>query len=177
MTKQSAVAEVEDTPDEGVVHFWAAVIREAWRAADTTARLRANVRGQEAKQPVSPPVPLPVVVAHPVHDRLRDLGAALRFAHWDKAGLTEFLPADVPTASEAIDRARKAGRDEGTDVPGKLAEEQLDIWLRHFAWDAPEILGADVVKRDDPASSDEFVDRLAEFLWNHRHELPNIENK
>ena len=62
-------------------------------------------------------------------------------------------------------------------VAEALAEEQLDVWLRDFAWDAPEILGADVVKKDDPAESDEFVDRLAEFLWNHRHELSNIENK
>ncbi len=177
MTKQSAVAEVEDAPDEGVVHFWAAVIREAWRAADTTARFCADAKGQEAKLSASPPVPLAVVADHPVHDHLRDLGAALRFSQWARAGLTEFLPADVPTGSEAMDRARKAGRDDSTDVPGKLAEEQLDVWLSDFAWDAPEILGADVVNTHDSVASDEFLDRLAEFLWSRRHELPNIEDE
>ncbi len=53
------------------------------------------------------------------------------------------------------------------------ADNQIfQVWVENFAWDARDQFGGDlIVKQDDEG---EFVDSLAEFLWEHRDQLANV---
>jgi len=49
-----------------------------------------------------------------------------------------------------------------------ITRQQLEAWLAHFSWQAPELLGIDAVVEGEPSISDDFLDQLAELLWNCR---------
>ena len=61
----------------------------------------------------------------------------------------------------------------GRDASRVEAEPRLDLWrkvtllwIEHFAWDAPRLLGAEmVIERDE---DDSLVEQLAQFLWRNR---------
>jgi len=60
---------------------------------------------------------------------------------------------------------------EGPDA-APLSPRVLRVWVEQFAWDGPELIGADVVVGD--FDDVEFVDVLAELIWKHRDELTNL---
>ncbi|MEA1951730.1 MAG: hypothetical protein U9N87_10120, partial [Planctomycetota bacterium] len=48
-------------------------------------------------------------------------------------------------------------------------------WMRHFAWDGPDILHAECVLGD--VDEEQFAQVLADFVWQHRHQLSKLINK
>ena len=154
-------------PDDPVVQFLAAVILDGWRTADLTVDFLARPNGKRAKAPESPPPPVSLESEfpdNPSHDLLRDLGAALRIAEWERAGLKEHLPAELPTAAESLCRVFQGREGSVQYIPGSIAEKQFEAWLGHFALHAYETLGRDVLVDDGRVDVDSFLECLAAFL-------------
>jgi hypothetical protein len=173
--KMTVGTERGESQDSAVCELLANVILEAWRTADLVASMYATARGEELSFPGTPPaIPRESDLPRgPGIDRLRDLGAAIRINQWEQAGLKPYLPPDLSSSAEAIGRVFGEPQNSDALEPGELADEQLSVWLTHFIWEARETLGADVVNVADQDDIMAFADQLAEFLWNHRHTLPN----
>jgi hypothetical protein len=105
---------------------------------------------------------------------LLKLSAVLQLGMWERQGLREYLSADLPTFAEAAGQlGRRAGLgpaefDKLDADP--LHQRVLGVWIRNVAWEAQDLLGAEVVvgALDDESA---LVNALAEFAWRHRHEL------
>ena len=107
---------------------------------------------------------------------LLELSAVIELGLWERHGLRRHLNTDLPTFRQAAAalgaRALKGPAEfDGPDA-APLSGRVLQVWVEHFAWDGPELIGADVVVGD--FDDDEVVDVLAEFIWTHRHELTNL---
>lgn len=165
---------------QAVVDFLAAVILEGWRKADAVAALLDAVRGQAFQPAEEPPSLLSAgeVPTGPMAESLSDVGAVLRIAQWERAGLRPYLPPELPTAADAFRCIQRERRSPGTHRAVNLADVQFSVWLMHFVWSACETLGSEVVHFGCPVESEALVDRLAEFLWTYRHGIPAVpENK
>jgi len=163
----------------GVIDLLAAVILEGWRKADAVAAVAARGRGQEFQPPKEVPAVLPAdeVPAGPIVDSVSNLGAALRIVQWERAGLRPYLPTELPSVADAFRSIRHGRQEPETHEPADLANVQFSVWLKHFVWRAHEILGSEVVQYGCPVESEAIVDRLAEFLWSHRHGVPDVREK
>ncbi len=53
-----------------------------------------------------------------------------------------------------------------------LSGRVLQVWIDNFAWDGPELLGADIVVGH--VDEDVFVDVMAEFVWKYRHGIASL---
>lgn len=102
-------------------------------------------------------------------DWLLKLAALLKIARWERAGITAQLGVDLPTSEEVY-------LDLITLVPGQparfsgpeLSRRVLLIHLGRIAWSPWEHRPA-AVAIEQSLAPDEFLDRLAQFLWDHRH--------
>jgi hypothetical protein len=107
---------------------------------------------------------------------LLELGAVLELGVWERVGFRQHLNVDLPTYREAADelaaRCRKGPEEFDGPNATPLARQVLRVWTENFAWDGPDLVQADVVVGD--FEEDEFIELLAEFVWNHRHELKNL---
>ena len=168
--------------DEVVIEYLAAVIREAWRKADMVASLCARRDARVMKLPANAAA---LADGTSAPDRLSDFllefGSFLRIEYWRRSGLTAHLPVHLPSTSEAAERLRGLLNDGAGMESGEshLTTLQLETWLRHFSWSAPELVGVDVLLNGPPPLDGEFYDRLAAYLWKHRHadsEHPNEES-
>jgi hypothetical protein len=138
-----------------------ATVREAEVVADL---IIAFLRGEQGALAPGAPLELP-------GGFLRELGAVLRLATWEAAGLRQSIDPTLPTAESAyldlLERAIKAPETyDESDRPGSLAPRVLMASVRRLARDAPEGFAGDVVI--DPHSDDAALDALAEFLFAHR---------
>lgn len=107
---------------------------------------------------------------------LLELGAVLELGLWERNGLRQFLATDLPSfhdaAAELAARASKGPKEfDGSDA-APLSQRVLRYWIEHFAWDGPRHLRADVVL--GPVDEDQFADLMADFVWQHRHELSQL---
>lgn len=129
-------------------------------AAAVAAYLRANVPtqllGPDGEIRISPEVAL-------------GLAAVLQIAAWEKAGLVGQLCLSLPLADLAyIDLLKRLRDPSGDDGKASILMRDVSVaWLRHFAWQAPAILGVDVVVDGRPSDFD--LEELADFLWKNRH--------
>ena len=107
---------------------------------------------------------------------LLELGSTLQIGLWERQGLLPHLDSDLPSFREAaqtlVDRAVKGPAEFGGADATPLCRRVTQVYLNRFAWDAPELLDAEVVLGD--ADEDDFVDLLAEFVWTRRHELEHL---
>ena len=69
-------------------------------------------------------------------------------------------------------QAFESGKDDDTCT---LTRQQLEAWLAHLSWHAPEMLGIDAVLNGAPSVSNELLDQLAELLWNCRESNRQID--
>lgn len=107
---------------------------------------------------------------------LLELAAVITIADWEFKGLRKFLPEDLPPARQALfalgTRARKGPAEfEGPDA-APLSLRVFQVWWQNFAWEAPELLQADVVLGE--LDDEQVADLLANFIWQCRHELSSI---
>jgi hypothetical protein len=99
------------------------------------------------------------------------LGAVCQLALWELDGLHQHLPAGLPSVSQAVSdlrtRAESGKWKSETPRAGDLWTKVLETWRTHFAWEAPNIVEAELVVSD--MEDDALVDALAEFCWAYRH--------
>ena len=143
-----------------------AVARRAERLADLTGGFL------QSSFPTPGEVKLPAAV-------LLELAAVLELGVWERQGLLEHINTDLPTYREASNQlaarcAKGSAEFERTNA-APFSQQMLCIWLEHFAWEGPEILGADMVVGE--VEEDVFLDLLAEFAWTHRRELNHLLQK
>ena len=107
---------------------------------------------------------------------LLELAAALQLRQWETQGVLNPLDGDLPSWREAADElfARAAERPEEflTPTTPSLLHRVLKVWVERFAWEAPDLLQAELVLGD--LDEDGVVDALAELLWTHREELGQL---
>lgn len=101
---------------------------------------------------------------------LLDLGAVAQLMAWEQSGISAHLDAGLPSASEASAQVASSvsdGRYEvGVGSTETLSHRVFRLTLDEFAWDGLPILGVDVhIRAED---DEEFIDLLAEFLWQNR---------
>ena len=101
---------------------------------------------------------------------LLEFGAVLQLALWEQDGFTAHLDAGLPSCTDAFaELARKTEQDEWdgeTIAIDSLSFEVFRLSMDEFSWDAPSLLGIEVQLKTN--NEDEFVERLAEFLWRNR---------
>jgi hypothetical protein len=107
---------------------------------------------------------------------LLELSAVLEIGLWERQGFRPYLNTDLPTFQEAKDqlaeRAFKGPAEFAGPNASPLSEAVLRVWIEQFAWEGPELLQAEVLV--GPVDEDEFADVLADFVWQHRHELSRV---
>jgi hypothetical protein len=152
--------------DRAVVDFLASIIRDAQFMADLTARYLDRLLGilPPTKKRGGEPIAFPP-------EFLLELGAVLRLAVWERAGLRDRLDPALPPAEQALvdllarfglapGRTRAAGGGTG------LAMQVFQAALRRLAHDGRGELDVDIVLEapDDGV----LLEALADFLWAHR---------
>lgn len=100
---------------------------------------------------------------------LLGLGAALRIAIWEEAGVLRAFP-QLPHPKTALRESLFAERPNGSR---SRSEEVLESTIRQLAWNSGE-MGIVAVSHD--VDDEDFGRRLAIFFWNHRH-LIGVENE
>lgn len=169
-----------DEERQAVVRFLAAVIREAEYAADLVGRF---LEAQELKRPKpvaelseeTGDVDSPKILR--AKRFLLNLGAALRIAGWERAGLRGGLPADLPAASEAFRNLVPTAGSERPSNPGlstDLSAKVFRTWVERFSRSSRTDLAVDMLLPLRSIPEEELLDALADLLWKHRH-LSNSE--
>ncbi len=102
---------------------------------------------------------------------LLELGATLMLGQWDLQGLRTFLPSELPAFADATrilkHRAASATREFSNVDSAHLSRQIGQIWLERFAWEAPNLLQADVVLGD--VDADALIEAVAQLVWANRH--------
>jgi len=109
---------------------------------------------------------------------LLDLAAVLQIGLWEKKGLHEHIAADLPSYAEATAtlaaRAERSASEFSGLSSAVLSSRVLRAVIYNMAWEAPELLGAELVV--DVNEEDELINLLADFVWNNRAELGHLIN-
>lgn len=98
---------------------------------------------------------------------LLEFGAVLQLALWEDDCFTAHLDAGLPSYADAfadlVAKTEQGSWDNEVIPSDSLSFKVFRLSIDEFSWDAPSTLGVNVqLKADD---EDEFVERLAEFLW------------
>jgi len=143
-----------------------AVAQHASRQADATAACIHSIGDLRGK-----PVQLPAAF-------LLELAAVIELGVWEKLSLRRHVECELPTYQEAkqylVARSQKGPAEFEGPNASPLSIRVLQVWVDHFAWDAPGFLGAEAVVDEGDQEDDEFIDLLAEFVWTHRQELQHL---
>jgi len=141
-----------------------AIVHNAHRRADLTAATLDATGLFESEAPRLPAA------------FLLELSAVIELGVWERQGLRKYLNVDLPTYCEAAAELAARAQDGPAAFEGlkaaSLSDRVLQVWVEHFAWDGPDLIGTEVVVGD--FDDDDFVDLLAEFVWAHRHELTDF---
>ncbi|MBL9085381.1 MAG: hypothetical protein JNK76_26490 [Planctomycetales bacterium] len=107
---------------------------------------------------------------------LLEFAAVVQLSIWEGNGLTDFLPADVPTSpaaeAELFRRVREQPQQLQSISGALLSRRLLDLWLDQMCWSAPQYCHADVIVSD--ADEDMLVEAVAQLLWTHRGEINRL---
>jgi len=110
---------------------------------------------------------------------LLELAAVMELGSWEQQGQRDHLDSELPTYREAADaflaRAKQGSAAFTSPETVSLHNRVAQVWMKHFAWDGPDILQADCVIGD--VDEEEFAQLLADFVWQHRRELSTILDK
>jgi len=145
------------------------LIRSVTRLANDHAEAIAEQLGPNASGENSPsPLPPAFVL---------ELAAVLAIQSWERDGLAEHLPENLPNANQAREQfiARQQNGPsaffDASDTP--LSHHMLQVFVERFAWEAREILDAELLL--ETVDEDELVERAAAFIWENRHLLGLLE--
>jgi hypothetical protein len=120
-------------------------------------------RNQRAKAPVELPA-----------EFLLELGAALRLAEWEKAGLRgtlRGLPAAQSALADVLRRAAEQPEEFGTSVAimPPLLMTVITMAINGLSWHGRAELNADVAIAVDDDDEADVLEILANLIWDHRH--------
>jgi hypothetical protein len=153
-----------------------AVIQAAIRRAERQAEMVIAAFDEHGLFPQRP-VALPAGF-------LLELGAVMELGLWERQGLRAHLDSALPTYREAtyreatdafLARAKQGAAAFGSPETVLLHNRVLRVWMEHFAWDGPDILQAELILGD--VDDEEFANMLADFVWQHRHDLSKLLDK
>jgi hypothetical protein len=152
-----------------------AMVREAAHQADLTAAF-LKARGVKPKRARHRPdcAGFQALPPEPVAALLLELAAALRLDEWERRGIKHDIAPQLPAGGDAIAGVVEhwGGRETGAE-DGALASAVFRAAILRLAPHARPLLGADVpMPAADAVDVDALVDRLAAFLWQHRHLSP-----
>jgi len=102
--------------------------------------------------------------------------AVFQLGVWEQKGIQVYLDTELPTYQEAREeleaRVRKGLAEfEGPDA-SPLFRQMLKTWWERFAWDADDLFQSQIMLGD--VAEDQFATVMADFIFQHRHELKNI---
>lgn len=101
---------------------------------------------------------------------LLELGAVVQLQVWEDAGVSSLLPVELPTVAAASkDLHERVQADPGRFKRAEaatLSTQLLQVWLEHFSWTAPVVLGGDIVVGD--IDEDILIETMAQLLWKYR---------
>ena len=102
---------------------------------------------------------------------------ALRFETWEQNSISEHLKAGLPSALQVMKRVLSLMEvSELQAYVDRLGLQVIIVQRESLAWQAGGALGADVaIVADD--DEDAFLDTMADFLWDNRHNSKRRENK
>lgn len=101
---------------------------------------------------------------------LQGILIGVRLLRWERDGVTVHREAGLPSAEEHLVKvAQLFDGPELREYVTDLSERARMLFYEHFAWSGGEDLHGEIgiVAEDD----DEFLDRLANFIWDHRHAI------
>jgi hypothetical protein len=107
---------------------------------------------------------------------LMESAAVFQLGVWEQKGIQVYLDTELPTYQEAREeleaRVRKGLAEfEGPDA-SPLFRQMLKTWWERFAWDADDLFQSQIMLGD--VAEDQFATVMADFIFQHRHELKNI---
>ena len=107
---------------------------------------------------------------------LLELAAVLQLGEWERQNVLDHLDVKLPSYRQAADELAARTRLGPKEFQGPHATSLSmlvnTVWIERFAWDGPSMLQADIVFGD--CDDDSLVERLAEFLWQHRVDLQKL---
>jgi hypothetical protein len=164
---ERTINEIEQVLPLGTVD---AAARHAERMAQKTGEFLRNLGLAQTTGADSSPVCFPA-------EFLLELAAIIQRADWEEKGLTDSIgecPSNVINElRQLLDRLvgeSDCFRSGDAAIEGaRLSRATLRVWLERFAWNAPELLQAEVALGN--MDEDAFIDQLAEFLWRHRDDF------
>jgi hypothetical protein len=148
------------------------IVRDAHYMADLTGQfLRSQGYGSARENPAAPVLEEPPCGS--AADFLLNVAAALRIGVWERAGLRDALPDPLPPSGEALAAAAShflecASKPKSTETLG-LSMQVFQVTQQHFARSGRQDLETDVLLSVEGLGEDELLERLADFLWEHRH--------
>jgi len=100
-------------------------------------------------------------------DALLKLTLVCRLAHWEAIGVADLVEDGLPSSREVFDDAiaQLSGEMPRFDML-KLCQRVHQFALRHLSW--PQISGAGTFVLQDQSDPSEFLDLVAEFLYEFR---------
>lgn len=114
--------------------------------------------------------PQPTIVPLPA-EALLELGGILQIAQWERGGLRELIPLDLPSAAELLVSLHlRLQNDPGSfrqsTTARSLAGQVMTAWFIHCARDSRAELGIDTVVQG--AWEESVLEDIADLLWQHR---------
>ena len=155
------VASSHDISKTQVIDYLAGIIGFAERSADLTVAYMDGIGLRENGPKLGVP-----------NQFCEEVGAIMQIARWERAGFSDRLPSELPSASEAetsmwdrINASPSAyiSGTSGTD----LAKKAFRTWLVHFAPAGLEELAEDILMSG--SCDDDPLETIAEFLWQFQH--------
>ena len=98
---------------------------------------------------------------------LLELGALGQLQFWQTSGLSTLLPEDTPSYDDAADdlciRIAHDPQQFQRLESASLSKRVLQLWIDHFDWKAPLLLGADLVVGE--IDEDLLIEIVSQLLW------------
>jgi hypothetical protein len=145
---------------------------EAVRGQAENAAVRASAFLDELLPQIAPAMPR-TAWRFPAAFLLQ-LGTTLWLHYWEQHGITVHRDAGLPPAAqlvvETFQSLTRPGDGQAWSRAERLAVVVMGLFVEHLAWHGDAEMGAEFVV--GPADDDAFVEVLAQFLWQHRQNLP-----
>jgi hypothetical protein len=107
-------------------------------------------------------------------EAFKDLSAIFRLQKWEQSQLNLPFSSDLPSANELL-MGFVLTLEASTTQPlrpeqfGGLARKVLRLAIKHFVWAAPIELNAEISLDASANEDDQFINQIADLLWNNRH--------
>lgn len=143
------------------------VIRDAESDADLVAAFLDSY-GLKALPVSQASAPTNETPKGPAADMLLGLAAAFRLRSWERAGISGYLPIKLPSSADALAAAVAAAENGGSETLIAIRRAVFQASFMHISRESQETIAADVALPSN-VDADGLLERLADFLYTHRH--------